>query len=173
MAAAILSFNSIAKPKIQNFSALPNEDSISPSLPPRPSLIIKPNANKKLPNQSYKKLKQQQQPTIMEIEQAIGAGFFRDRDDIDSSSSKEKGRSLFENIVKNTVGEKEGSVEKKLRETGEWLLYQSENTSRSAGKQILITMFVWVIPLWIFGFLIAAGILQLPFTTPFLQDLLS
>ncbi|GFP96644.1 hypothetical protein PHJA_001808500 [Phtheirospermum japonicum] len=108
----------------------------------------------------------------MEIERAIGAGIFRDRDDIDSCSSEEK-RSVFENVMRNTVGEKEGPVEKKLRETGEWLLHQSENTSRAAGKQILVTMFVWVIPLWIFGFLIAAGILQLPFTNPFLQDLLS
>ncbi|KAH6827753.1 ENTH/ANTH/VHS superfamily protein [Perilla frutescens var. hirtella] len=79
----------------------------------------------------------------------------------DSSSGvahEERRSSLFDNIMRNSVGEKEGDVEKRLRETGEWLVHQTETTSRSAGKQILTSVFVWVIPLWITAFLVASGV---------------
>ncbi|KAL0424625.1 UNVERIFIED_CONTAM: hypothetical protein Sradi_0997300 [Sesamum radiatum] len=76
-------------------------------------------------------------------------------------------------MLRNSVGKSEGSVEKKLRETGEWLIERSERASRAAGKQILMGMFVWMIPVWIFAFLVASGMVQLPFDTPFLEDLIS
>ncbi|KAL0430270.1 UNVERIFIED_CONTAM: hypothetical protein Sradi_0653000 [Sesamum radiatum] len=80
---------------------------------------------------------------------------------------------MFDNMLRNSVGKSEGSVEKKLRETGEWLIERTERTSRAAGKQILVSMFVWMIPVWIFAFLVASGMVQLPFDTPFLEDLIS
>ncbi|KAK6134194.1 hypothetical protein DH2020_032050 [Rehmannia glutinosa] len=155
---AILNCNSITRPQILASSALPNDSSPSTSNPAH----LKPN---RLPKQNYKKIqeklkqKQEQQPSILEIERAIGAG--------------EENSSLFGNILRNSVGENEGSVEKQLRETGEWLIDQTERTSRTAGKQILITMFVWIMPMWIFAFLVAAGVVHLPFSTPFLEDLIS
>ncbi|PIN22144.1 hypothetical protein CDL12_05151 [Handroanthus impetiginosus] len=104
------------------------------------------------------------------IERAIGAGIFRDRD---VNSEAEEKTSLFDNLLKNSVGRNEGSVEKKLRETGDWLNRQTQRTSRSAGKQILMSMFVWVLPIWVVAFLVAAGMIELPFITPFLEDIVS
>lgn len=72
---AILNCNSIIKPGVMASS----KDSSSPSESHHPQL--KPN--KPPGKQSYRKLKQQkqqQQPTVFEIERAIGAGVFRDRD---------------------------------------------------------------------------------------------
>ncbi|KAL2235108.1 UNVERIFIED_CONTAM: hypothetical protein Sindi_1243000 [Sesamum indicum] len=80
---------------------------------------------------------------------------------------------MFDNMLRKSVGKSEGSVEKKLRETGEWLIERTERTSRSAGKQILMGMFVWMIPVWIFAFTVASGMVQLPFDIPFLEDLIS
>ncbi|KAL0463465.1 UNVERIFIED_CONTAM: hypothetical protein Slati_0234100 [Sesamum latifolium] len=85
----------------------------------------------------------------------------------------EEKESYIDNMLRNSVGKSEGSVEKKLRETGEWLIERTERTSRAAGKQILMGMFVWMIPVWIFAFVVASGMVQLPFDTPFLEDLIS
>ncbi|KAL7132297.1 hypothetical protein ABFS83_12G063600 [Erythranthe nasuta] len=165
------------KPQILASSALPNDDSPSPS--PSQNPILKPiniNNNNKLPKTNYVKLQsklkqpKQQQPSVLEIERAIGAGIFRDRDNYGEEKEETK-TSLFDNLLSNSVGKSEGSVEKQLRETGEWLVYQTENTTRSAGKQILVSMFVWVIPMWIFSFLVAIGVIPLPFDAPFLKDL--
>ncbi|KAL8034992.1 hypothetical protein ABFX02_12G067800 [Erythranthe guttata] len=161
------------KPQILSSSALPNDDSPNPILKPNNNNIN----NNKLPKTNYVKLqsklkqpKQQQPPSVLEIERAIGAGVFRDRDNYGEEKEETK-TSLFDNLLSNSVGKSEGSVEKQLRETGEWLVYQTENTTRSAGKQILVSMFVWVIPMWIFSFLVATGVIPLPFDAPFLKDL--
>lgn len=144
-------------------SARPN-DSSSPSLSQKPRITnIKAD---------YKG-KQKQQQQILEIERAIGAGIFRDRDVNSEAAAAGEKASLFDNILRNSVGKNEGPVEKRLRETGEWLLHQTETTSRTAGKQILVSIFVWMIPLWISAFLVASGALRLPFNTPFLEDLIS
>ncbi|KAK4430319.1 hypothetical protein Salat_1332600 [Sesamum alatum] len=169
---AILNCHSIVKPQILASSAQPNESS-SPSLSPQPNLkpIRLPKANsRKLQEKVYQKQGQAQQPSILEIERAIGAGIFRDRDTNREAEEKE---SLFDNMLRNSVGKSEGSVEKKLRETGEWLIERTKQTSRSAGKQIVMAMFVWMIPVWIFAFAVASGMVQLPFDTPFLEDLIS
>ncbi|XP_049404669.1 probable NAD(P)H dehydrogenase subunit CRR3, chloroplastic [Solanum stenotomum] len=103
--------------------------------------------------------------SVAEIERAIGAGIFKDRD---TSRSAKENKTLFDSILSNSVGENEGDVEKKLRQTGEWLIHKTENTSASTGKQILVAVFQWILPMWIIAFLLASGILNLPF----LDDLL-
>ncbi|KAL8471051.1 hypothetical protein ACS0TY_033574 [Phlomoides rotata] len=157
---AVLNCNSIIKPQVVASS----NDSSSPS--PSPSHNPQLKLNKQQPGkQIYRKLKKkkQQQPTVFEIERAIGAGV----------EGEEEKAGLLDNILRNTVGKNEGDVEKKLRETGEWLISRTENTSRSAGKQILVIMFLWVIPLWMCAFVVASGILPLPFHSPFLDSLLN
>uniref|UniRef100_A0A5B7C245 NAD(P)H dehydrogenase subunit CRR3, chloroplastic n=1 Tax=Davidia involucrata TaxID=16924 RepID=A0A5B7C245_DAVIN len=114
-------------------------------------------------------IQQQKQPSIAEIERAIGAGIFRDRD---TSNSDSEQKTLFDTIFSNSIGKTEGSVEKKLRETGEWIIDRSESASRSAGKKILKFVFLWILPMWIFSFLVASGLIRLPFSTPFLDDLI-
>ncbi|KAK4409715.1 hypothetical protein Sango_0044500 [Sesamum angolense] len=150
---AILNCHSIAKPQIRASSAQPNESS-SPSLSSHPNLkppIRLPKANiRKLQEKGHQQASRSK--TLTEAEEK---------------------ESLFDNMLRNSVGKSEGSVEKKLRETGEWLIERSERASRAAGKQILMGMFVWMIPVWIFAFLVASGMVQLPFDTPFLEDLIS
>ncbi|KZV28705.1 hypothetical protein F511_12573 [Dorcoceras hygrometricum] len=77
--------------------------------------------------QDWKKLKRGNQLSVLEVERAIGSGIFRDSDGESDGRSR-----LFDNMLGNTVGKSEGSMEKKLRETGEWLVDQTERTSRSA-----------------------------------------
>ncbi|KAL2454408.1 chlororespiratory reduction 3 [Abeliophyllum distichum] len=159
---------SISRPYIIA-SSIPNDP--SPSLPPHPNSL--PRTNNKTPPQFHQqeKLKRKQrQPSVAEIERAIGAGIFRDND---TNRELNRNKNLFDSILTNSVGKDEGSVEKKLRETGEWIIDQTERTSRSYGKQILMTVFLWVLPMWIFAFLVASGILQLPFSSPFLDDIIS
>ncbi|KAK9276783.1 hypothetical protein L1049_006319 [Liquidambar formosana] len=110
---------------------------------------------------------QQKQPSVVEIERAIGAGIFRDRNPRESEVNK----TLFDVLLSSSIGKSEGPVEKRLRETGEWILDRSEGASRSAGKQILMGMFLWIIPLGI-SLLVASGFIKLPFSTPFLDDLI-
>ncbi|XP_071690088.1 probable NAD(P)H dehydrogenase subunit CRR3, chloroplastic [Rutidosis leptorrhynchoides] len=118
--------------------------------------------------QSVKQLKQKT-PSVAEIERAIGAGIFKDRD-INRESEPEK--TLFDSILSNSIGRTEGDVEKKLRETGEWILDQTEGSSRSPGKNILKVVFLWILPVWIVSFLVASGVVKLPFVSPYLDDLI-
>ncbi|XP_022882064.1 probable NAD(P)H dehydrogenase subunit CRR3, chloroplastic [Olea europaea var. sylvestris] len=164
-----LNFLSITRPHVIA-SSLPND---RPHLPPHPNSL--PRTNNSTPPQFHQqeKLKpkqKQRQSSIAEIERAIGAGIFREND---TNRESEGNKNLFDSILTNSVGKDEGSVEKKLRETGEWIIDQTERTSRSSGKQILMTVFLWVLPMWIVAFLVASGILQLPFSTPFLDDIIS
>ncbi|KAA8532549.1 hypothetical protein F0562_032635 [Nyssa sinensis] len=122
------------------------------------------------PPPTIQQQQQQKQPSIAEIERAIGAGIFRDRDT--SNVNSEQSKTLFDTIFSNSIGKTEGSVEKKLRETGEWIIDRSENASRSAGKKILTFVFLWILPMWILSFLVASGLIRLPFSTPFLDDLI-
>ncbi|KAI3491864.1 hypothetical protein L1887_43727 [Cichorium endivia] len=115
------------------------------------------------------KQQKEKKPSVAEIERAIGAGIFRDRD-VNRESEQEK--TLFDSILSNSIGRTEGDVEKKLRETGEWIIDKTEGPSRSTGKNILKVVFLWILPLWIVSFLVASGVVKLPFTPQFLEDLL-
>nr|GMD05435.1 probable NAD(P)H dehydrogenase subunit CRR3, chloroplastic [Ipomoea batatas] len=66
----------------------------------------------------------------------------------------------------------EWPVEKKLREVGEWLLAATETSPDTSSRNILKTVFLWILPMWVLAFLVAARIIQLPFSSPFLDDLL-
>ncbi|KAK9060051.1 hypothetical protein SSX86_020755 [Deinandra increscens subsp. villosa] len=111
----------------------------------------------------------EKKPSVAEIERAIGAGVFKDRD-INRESEQEK--TMFDQILSNSIGKTEGDVEKKLRETGEWIIDQTEGPSRSTGKNILKAVFLWILPLWILSFLVVTGVIKLPFISPFLDDLI-
>ncbi|KAL6350798.1 hypothetical protein AAG906_031384 [Vitis piasezkii] len=110
----------------------------------------------------------QRQPSVIQIERAIGAGIFRDRD----PRGSEQNKTLFDLLLSNSIGKTEGSVEKKLRKTGEWIIDRAEGTSRSAAKQILMVTFLWVLPTWTLLLLVASGVLKLPFRIPFLDNLI-
>ncbi|KAF7133298.1 hypothetical protein RHSIM_Rhsim09G0093700 [Rhododendron simsii] len=101
---------------------------------------------------------------------AIGAGMFKDRDT--SNRNAEKNKTLFDRFLSITIGETEGSVEKKLRESGEWIIDRTEKAPKSTGKNILVAVFLGLLPLWMLSFLVASGVVKLPFSTPFLDDLI-
>ncbi|CAM8882027.1 unnamed protein product [Rhodiola kirilowii] len=111
---------------------------------------------------------QLQKPSLAEIERAIGAGQFKDR----NPSEKEENKTMFDSLLLNVMREDDSEMQKKLRETGEWIAEGTENASRSSAKQILTVMFSMIIPLG-FLLLVASGIISLPLNSPYLEDLLS
>uniref|UniRef100_A0A2P2JRL3 Uncharacterized protein LOC105634088 n=1 Tax=Rhizophora mucronata TaxID=61149 RepID=A0A2P2JRL3_RHIMU len=88
----------------------------------------------------------------------------------------EQGSSAYRQLSPNSWGTLEESVEKKLvklQETGEWIANKTEKELYSSGKGILMFVFQWVLPAYIFFFLVACGVVKLPFSTPLLDDLLT
>ncbi|XWS34473.1 hypothetical protein CRYUN_Cryun21dG0041500 [Craigia yunnanensis] len=110
-----------------------------------------------------------QPPSIIQIERAIGAGSFRDAD---SSDLEQRRKTIFDGLLPITSGKFEGAIEKKLRETGEWIGSRTEATFRSSGKRILLVVLQWILPIWTFSLLVASGAIKLPFSTPLIDDLI-
>ncbi|CAO2813467.1 unnamed protein product [Amaranthus hypochondriacus] len=111
----------------------------------------------------------QSQPSVAEIERAIGAGIYRDHDPASDTTEK---NSVIDAVLSNSIGKTEGETERALRETGEWMSVQSEKTTRSYGKKILEIMFLWIAPAWLLLLLVATGAVKLPFSFSALDDLL-
>lgn len=101
----------------------------SSSLPPTDPLLgkLKPP----FPKSQTRVEQNQRKLSVAEIERAIGAGIFRDRD---TSRNAKESKTLFDSILMDSVGENEGDVEKKLRQTGEWLIHKTQPASASAGN---------------------------------------
>ncbi|XP_015580033.1 probable NAD(P)H dehydrogenase subunit CRR3, chloroplastic isoform X2 [Ricinus communis] len=175
---ACLSCHCLAKAFVYASLSTNNNDSVSlPSPPhssardPKPSI---PTTKTKttsptLPRKQRHQSKLQKQLNLIRIERAIGAGSYRDSE---PNGLEQHSNSTVQGLLPDDAGGLEGSVEKKLRETGEWLTDKTEGQFRSSGKQILMFFFKWVLPIYIFMFLVTSGIVELPFSTPFLDDLL-
>ncbi|GMY18258.1 probable NAD(P)H dehydrogenase subunit CRR3, chloroplastic [Fagus crenata] len=134
-----------------------------------PMHTTEPKTTLPLPLPLPRKKKQQQQhkrqqPTIAQIERAIGAGRYRD---IDARDLDEEDMSEFDLASMSFDGKFEGPVEKKLRETGEQLNTWTETEFRASGKNILMFVFQWILPIWTLSVLVASGVIKLPFSTPF------
>ncbi|XP_068643052.1 probable NAD(P)H dehydrogenase subunit CRR3, chloroplastic [Aristolochia californica] len=100
-------------------------------------------------------------PSVLEVEKAIGAGLFEDQD-----SRSQRGASSFFDSLSS-----EGSAEKKLREAGEWIIDRTEGASGS-GQEVLMVVGLRILPFWILSLLVASGVIKLPFSVPFLDNLL-
>ncbi|KAK4596760.1 hypothetical protein RGQ29_014695 [Quercus rubra] len=136
--------------------------------PPTPMHITIPQPKTTLPTTKMQKQKRKQ-PSIEEIERAISAGRYRD---IDAKELEELDKSKFD-LASMSFGDKfESPVEKKLRETGESLETWTQTWFRDSGKNVLMFVFQWVIPIWTLSILVASGLIKLPFNNPFLDDLL-
>ncbi|KAF5208093.1 chlororespiratory reduction [Thalictrum thalictroides] len=79
---------------------------------------------------------------------------------------------LFDLMSNTPINQPEGPIEKKLRETGEWIIGATEGPSRSAGQEILMTVCLKILPVWLLFLLIASGLFKLPFNNPALEDLI-
>ncbi|XP_050233664.1 probable NAD(P)H dehydrogenase subunit CRR3, chloroplastic [Mercurialis annua] len=150
----------------------PQQSNLSDAKPSIP--VLKTNTKLKSSTPPSKKSSQQsklqQQLNLMKMEQAIGAGSYRDSD----PTGSEQKESIFNGVVPNEYGVLEGPLERKLRETGEWLSDKTEKQFRSSSssKRILMFFLKWVLPLYILMFLVTTGTVKLPFSTPFLDDFL-
>ncbi|KAF1889671.1 hypothetical protein Lal_00024999 [Lupinus albus] len=128
---------------------------------PQPSL----NTTKSIKTPSFSKNKFSQRPPnpiVIQIERA-SFGVIMSRDVVD------KKKSVVDWFLGQAV---EGAVEKNLRVTGEWLSNNSEKKIRSSGKGILMFMVQWMLPIWAISLLVACGAIKLPFSSPFLDDLI-
>uniref|UniRef100_A0A0F7GZH3 Chlororespiratory reduction 3 n=1 Tax=Pelargonium transvaalense TaxID=158603 RepID=A0A0F7GZH3_9ROSI len=105
-------------------------------------------------------------PTLIQMERAIGAGSYRDTDT--ASSDAEVKKTEYDGLLPITTGQFETPVEESLRRTGEWLV---QRTSRGPGKGMLLFVLKWILPIWTLSLLVGTGIIKLPFSTPFLDDL--
>nr|GLL29058.1 probable NAD(P)H dehydrogenase subunit CRR3, chloroplastic [Ipomoea trifida] len=159
---------SISNPQIlasagHNSSSSSTSHSIPKTSPSLPKFNTTPTSSQSTSPQKLKlpknKPKNPTQPSIAEIERAIGAGVFRDP-------------AIYKRVESGSDIGGEWPVEKKLREVGEWLLAATETSPDTSSRNILKTVFLWILPMWVLAFLVAARIIQLPFTSPFLDDLL-
>ncbi|XP_061357322.1 probable NAD(P)H dehydrogenase subunit CRR3, chloroplastic [Gastrolobium bilobum] len=164
-----LSNLSISKPVVAN-AALPQKSShssSSSSSPEKQTNAPKPT-KKTITSLPRNKLRGgPPPPTVIQIERIVGAGSFRDGDPDTGDTDVRK--SVFDLFLGQAL---EGPVEKKMRKTGEWLSANAETRFRSNGKRIMMFMFQWMIPIWFIAFLVACGAIKLPFSSPFLDDLL-
>ncbi|KAH7570932.1 hypothetical protein JRO89_XS05G0225700 [Xanthoceras sorbifolium] len=134
---------------------------------------------------------QKKQLAIMEMERAIGAGTFRDNEPrhcpfnfscfaIFLIQYIKYNMIVFNGVLPDLSGVFEGPVEKKIRETGQWVATNTEQKIRSsnlscidfAGKGILIVSMQWILPIWTLLLLLASGAVKLPFSIPLLDDLI-
>ncbi|MED6169659.1 hypothetical protein PIB30_023211 [Stylosanthes scabra] len=156
-----------------------NDSSASPNNPPPhiPSSSSSSNTRKLGPRRPPK-------PSVIQIERIVGAGSFRDGEPIGHASSScsssfnyyslimidsDVRKSVFDLFLGKTF---EGPLEKKMRTTGEWLLTNAEPRLKSSSKGILIFVFQLMLPIWAMSLLVASGIIKLPVSSPFLDDLL-
>ncbi|XP_037495092.1 probable NAD(P)H dehydrogenase subunit CRR3, chloroplastic isoform X2 [Jatropha curcas] len=123
-----LVFACLHNPTNCNDSPPPKPNTTNPNKPPIP--ITK---RKTRPRIRQRQSKLQQQLNLIRIERAVGAGSYRDSD---PTGSEERDRdSIFKGLLPNSAGALESPVEKKLRETGEWIVDKSEGEFRSSGKK--------------------------------------
>ncbi|KAJ6771847.1 putative proteinD(P)H DEHYDROGENASE SUBUNIT CRR3 CHLOROPLASTIC-RELATED [Salix koriyanagi] len=146
MGIACLSCHSITRTLAVSASLPSNTNSPSPQSntdPKPPSLPVpttrsattKSTTTLQPPRKKNVQNKLQQQLDLMRIERAVGAGSYRDYEKpIDQEKEKEKKKK------KKVSGfMEEGPVEKKLRETGEWVITKTEGGFRSNGTSFLVT----------------------------------
>ncbi|CAN0899257.1 Probable NAD(P)H dehydrogenase subunit CRR3, chloroplastic [Linum grandiflorum] len=100
------------------------------------------------------------------MERAIGAGSYRDAEPPASVEN-----ALGSGIAGLCNGNQfEGSLQKKARETGEWLAHKTETEFRISEKQGLEFLFKWALPISLLAMMVAVGVVKLPFLSPFLDD---
>ncbi|XP_010527790.1 PREDICTED: probable NAD(P)H dehydrogenase subunit CRR3, chloroplastic [Tarenaya hassleriana] len=90
-------------------------------------------------------------PSVIQIERAIGAGSYRDSE----SGEKEGRNTVLDGILMGNANKFESPLEKKLRELSEAFVARTESRFRSN-----------------VSLLVACGVVKLPFSLPFLDDLI-
>ncbi|CAN0899258.1 Probable NAD(P)H dehydrogenase subunit CRR3, chloroplastic [Linum grandiflorum] len=110
------------------------------------------------------------------MERAIGAGSYRDAEP-PASVENALGSGIAglwsesdDDTSSSNGNQFEGSLQKKARETGEWLAHKTETEFRISEKQGLEFLFKWALPISLLAMMVAVGVVKLPFLSPFLDD---
>ncbi|GAB4828748.1 hypothetical protein Ancab_018417 [Ancistrocladus abbreviatus] len=103
----------------------------SPPLPSQPKPKPPPPPRLRSTRLAPQKTVEPNRPSVAEIERAIGAGVFRDASPSDPEA---KSMSFFDTVLSKSIGKTEGSLERTLRETGEWVNTETERAARSSGR---------------------------------------
>ncbi|KAM6589163.1 hypothetical protein CsatA_011768 [Cannabis sativa] len=146
-----------------------NSNSNTNGSSPSPSDSLKSLTQQNNKPQNLNPRRRPQQPSVIEIERAIGAGRFRDADPRELEEDK---NTKFDVTMMNFPGKFEHPLQKKIQESAERITEQSERTFRLNGKKILMFTFMWLLPIWTFSLLVASGLIKLPFTNQFLDQLI-
>ncbi|KAL2347723.1 hypothetical protein Fmac_001723 [Flemingia macrophylla] len=105
--------------------------------------------------------------SVMQMERMVGAGSFRDAEPPPLNVDMRK--TVMDLFLGQAI---EGDLQKKIRHTGEWLATNVEPKIRSNRKGILMFIIQWMLPVWAIFLLVAYGAIKLPFSNPFLDDLI-
>nr|KYP46932.1 hypothetical protein KK1_031414 [Cajanus cajan] len=105
--------------------------------------------------------------SVMQVERMVGAGSFRDAEPPPLNVDMRK--TVMDLFLGQAI---EGDLQKKMRQTGEWLATNVEPQIHSKRKGILMFMLQWMLPVWAILLLVAFGVIKLPFNNPFLDDLI-
>ncbi|AEC05471.1 unnamed protein product [Arabidopsis thaliana] len=172
--AVLSTIYSITRASTPTMASLTN-DSPSPLPSSSPSKLPSPTSPSKKPlklRQVSKQMGSQNQqrrgnkPSIAQIERAFGSGSYRD------SEGEMDMNTVFDELLLGHANKFESKIEKKLREIGEIFVARTEPKLRSSGKPVLMFTIQWILPIWIMSLLVACGVIKLPFSIPFLDDLI-
>ncbi|KAF3341939.1 NAD(P)H dehydrogenase subunit CRR3 [Carex littledalei] len=138
---------------------------ISQLIKPRSTTIItassaKPKPIRMVPFQSNKS-----QPSISDIERAIGI-----QPDANVKSPSDLNSSFMDLIESSPIG-REGSTERAIREVAEKFTDHAEAHTASVHRFVL-ELFMKILPLWLLVLAVASGFIKLPFNVPFIDDLI-
>uniref|UniRef100_A0A0F7GZQ3 Chlororespiratory reduction 3 n=1 Tax=Cypripedium formosanum TaxID=53042 RepID=A0A0F7GZQ3_9ASPA len=112
-------------------------------------------------------------PTSAEIRRAIGVDELpRVNGGSPSSPSSSSSSSPFMDFLATTpIGQSESAAERTVREFAEWFVVRTE-AKVVDGARMLMVLCLSILPLWILLFLVASGIIKLPFSLPMVEDLI-
>ncbi|XP_010101961.2 probable NAD(P)H dehydrogenase subunit CRR3, chloroplastic [Morus notabilis] len=159
-----------SNPNTNNDSPPPNSLlQTNTTTPLKPPTDLTKQNNKKQKKHHHHHHHKPRQPSVIEIERAIGAGRFRDADPRDLEEEKD---AKFDMSTMSFPDKFEGSLQKQLREVGEWMTDRTEKRFRLSGKKILKVTFIWLLPIWTLSLLVASGAIKLPFSNQFLDQLI-
>ncbi|PON87378.1 hypothetical protein TorRG33x02_168700 [Trema orientale] len=148
---------SASPPPLQTHTLRMRVKSPSPTAPPDDA----PLTTSKKPHRRH--APNPRQLSVIEIERAIGAG----RDLEEEEDAK------FDISMLNFPGKFEMPLQKRIRESSEWITDRTERAIRLSGKRILMVTIMWILPIWTFSLLVASGAIKLPFSNQFLDHLIT
>ncbi|PKA47246.1 hypothetical protein AXF42_Ash017191 [Apostasia shenzhenica] len=114
--------------------------------------------------------RRRRRPTVAEIRRAIGA---EDRHGVDGESpnSSPSSSPIMDFLASTPIGQPESPAERTLREFAERIVEHAEANVHH-GQNVLIMLCLYALPVWTLLLLVASGVIKLPFSLPFMEDLI-